>query len=139
MTAWFVAKSQREEKYNFALIEKRFEVNQACYELAERMAEVYCDEGKKLAVLQDAKEWLHQNSLYLKPSVREKFKSVMRDVGHYDIKMAHARNTSQGKGGDSVEAIAANEALKNAFYSIKDDIKTELESEVDGNFWNRMK
>jgi hypothetical protein len=139
LTAWFVANSQRQEKYNFALIEKRFEVNQECYELAEKMAAVYVDEEKKSDVLRDAKGWLHQNSLYLNPNVREKFKAVMRDVGHYDIKMAHARETSRGKGSDSCEAIAANAALKIAFDSIKDDIKAELESEVDGNFWKRMK
>ncbi len=139
LTAWFVAKSQRQEKYNFALIEKRFEVNQKCYEWAEEMAAVYCHEDKKSDVLKAAKKWLHQNSLYLNPSVREKFKSVMRDVGHYDIKKQHARDTRQGKGADSDEAIAANDALKTAFDSIKDDIKAELEAEVDGNFWKRMK
>ncbi|MDG1301995.1 MAG: hypothetical protein P8R37_10455 [Opitutae bacterium] len=138
-TAWFVAKSQREEKYNFALIGKRFEVNQACYEWAERMAEVYCDEDKKPEVLTGAKKWFHENSLYLCPSVRGQFNEAMRNVGHYDIKIRHAVDTSQGKGAHSDEAVAANEALNEAFKSIKGALKAKLEAEVDGNFWERMK
>ena len=138
-TASRVAKSQRQQQYNFALIEKRFKVNQKCYELAEEMAAVYCNKDKKSDVLKTAKKWLHQNSLYLNPSVREKFKAVMKELRNYENKMELALNASRQSGPDPYKASAESEVLNEAFKLIQGALKAELESEVDGDFWKRMK
>ena len=142
ITALLVARSQRQDRYNFALIEKRFKVNQKCYQLAERMADVYDKDDKddeKKTVLEDAGGWILKNNLYLSPSVREKFNEVKKDVQTYQtsieatlIKMKAADCTLATK-------ETAHDVLIDKFNNVKDGLQDKLVSEVDGYFWKRMK
>jgi hypothetical protein len=129
---------ERKDRYAFALLEKRFEVNQECYSWGERIARVLFDDDKKPALLIDAKYWYHCNSLYLSPEVRKTFRKVVYETGTYDITLQHARETSRAHGINDPKSKKANEELKKKFNSIMDRIKESLESDVNASFWKHQ-
>ena len=99
---YFRYKSERYDKYYFALLNKRFEVYQeANYECEKLKSVVHEKSDKKYDVTNFAREWYYKNSLYLSPSVRENFRKLILDVEFYGDNLLDFKLTSQETGSHS--------------------------------------
>ena len=81
----FKDKRDRQDKYYFALLEKRFETIQKAYELVDEMKWVINEKEELTSLTKKVSDWYSQNCLYLPPDLRKAFLDTIFDTDRFDL------------------------------------------------------
>ena len=92
---FFKDKRERQDKYYFALLEKRFETIQKAYHLVDQIKWVINEKEKLTSLTQKVSDWYSQNCLYLPPELRKDFRSTIFDANRFDLEREDY--TSEGR------------------------------------------
>lgn len=129
---YFRFKSERYDKYYFALLNKRFEVyQQANYECEKLKNIVHNKTDKKYEVTNYSREWYYRNNLYLSPSLREDFRRLILDVEFYGDNLTDFKLTSQETGSQSEATKTKRKQLLSQWDNIMVNTQTKLQNDID--------
>ena len=129
---YFKYLSERKDKYFFVLITKRFEVYQQANFHCEKLKKVIHDKtDKKYEITTEAREWFYNNSLYLKPELREDFRRLILDVEFYGDTKEDFYFTLEDKGADDEETIKKRADLRETFNNIMVGAQKKIQDDID--------
>ena len=132
MFDFFQDKRSRRDRYYFAMLEKRFEANQKAFSLAVKLKSViHEDETKKYEVTKSVKEWYDNHCLYLPPTLRKDFRSVIKDVDMYGYQLEDYKATGREQGWNTEETKKKREELNQTFRNIMQGIQDKIEAHID--------
>jgi squalene cyclase len=125
-------RSERYDKYYFALLNKRFEVYQEANFECEKLKTVVHDQtNKKYEITNHARDWFYQNNLYLSPSLRDSFRRLIFDVEFYGDSLTDFKLTSQETGKDSEQTKTKRIELSELWNNIMGNTQSKLQSDID--------
>ena len=125
-------KRDRKDRYFFALLEKRFNINQEAFYNIERLKSVlHKDESIKIKTINEVQEWFNKNNLYLEPDIRKKFRNTILDVSLYNIKLQNYYNISIREGIESEEAKKKNKELNDTFDNIMVGLQDSIQTDIN--------
>jgi hypothetical protein len=118
----YVHREDRKDKYRFAMIKDKFQVNQAAYEHSITMNTILSRIiiGKEEDIINDfanIKQWFQCNLLYLEPTIRSDFRNTIKLVDTYGTKlnrMVHEREQKNIKSANELYNVieAAHERIE---------------------------
>jgi hypothetical protein len=118
----YVHREDRKDKYRFAMIKDKFQVNQAAYKHSITLITILSSivMKKKQNVIKDftsIRRWFQSNLLYLEPQVRCDFRNTLKLIDSYGDKlrrMTHEREHENVKRADEIynEIEAALERIE---------------------------
>ena len=129
---YFKDKKEREDKYFFAMIEKRFEVySKASYWCDTLKYLIHKDDNEKYLQTNKARDWYSKNNLYLEPSIRKNFIDSVLEVEMYKTRLEECRIIGQQEGWDTEQTQKKNEEIKDAFREIMVGIQNKIQNTID--------
>lgn len=129
---YFRYKSEREDRYYFAMLQKRFEVyQQANHECEKLKGIVYDTTEKKTEIIKYAREWFHQNNLYLSPDLRNDFLKLTYDTDFYGEDSKDFKVTSKETGTHSDETNLKRIELLGKWENIQGGTKKIIQDDID--------
>lgn len=132
---FFIYSKDRQDKYFFALLTKRFEVYQEANSICEQLKSVmHGDNSDIIKVTAEARGWFHRNNLYLEPSLRSDFNSLIMDVAFYDGQLNDLRLTSQYQGNKHPETKKKETDLKDTWNRIMCGTQEKIQRDLDKYF-----
>jgi hypothetical protein len=108
---------EREDKYLFALIEKRFKVSQEAFQLCLQLRSII--HGKREIVndtISTAQQWFDSNNLYLFPTIRKDIEDTINKVILYKDKLKLYYYSTQRDDSDKADEIYKE--IENEFFQI---------------------
>ena len=117
----YKAKRERQDKYFFAMIEKRFEIYSHASYLCDQLKHLIHkpdDDGEKNEKITKALDWYSQYNLYLEPEIRQSFSEFIHKVDTHYATIEEWRYTGQQKGWNAEQTKEKNEELNSAFHEI---------------------
>ena len=125
-------KSERYDKYYFALLNKRFEIyQQANYECEKLKKVVHKNSENKNEITNYSREWFYQNNLYLSPKLRDDFSKLIFDVDFYGDNLEDFKMTSKETGSHSEETESKRKDLLSRWNNIMGETQLKLQSDID--------
>lgn len=132
-------RSERSDKYYFALLNKRFEVYQeANFECESLKTVVHDKTDKKFEITNNAREWSYRNNLYLSPSLRDSFRRLIFDVEFYGDNLTDFKLTVQETGKDSEQTKTKRKELAELWNNIMGYTQLKLQSDID-KYYDKLK
>ena len=129
---YFHYKSERYDKYYFALLNKRFEVyQQANYECEKLKKVVHDNTEKKYEVTNFSREWFYQNNLFLSPTLRNDFGRLILDVEFYGDNLMDFKLTSKETGSQSEQTKTKRKELLSLWENIMVKTQSKLQEDID--------
>lgn len=129
---YFQYKSERYDKYYFALLNKRFEVYQNANYECEKIKKVVHDRSdKKYEVTNSAREWFYKNNLYLSPKLRDDFSTLIFDVDFYGDNLEEFRLTKKETGSHSENTETLRKELLSRWDNIMGNTQLKLQNDID--------
>jgi len=140
LASFFRFRQERLDKYLLVLLEKRFKVNQQAYLFAEELKSIiHADENTRVNTIMKIQEWYNSHNLFLNPSVRKVFKETVFEAGHYYLRLDDYRSTGREKGWGAEETKQKRSKLEETFKKITSDIQCQIELDIDGGYWRKIK
>ena len=130
---YFKDKRDRQDKYYFALLEKRFKALHEAYALvAEMRHAINPTKVEQREVLdKEVSDWYNANCLYLPPELRNEFWQTVNDVNTYhldsDDYQAQGRSSHQWK---TPEMIQKKEQLDKKYKNITTGMQEKIEKHI---------
>ena len=130
---------EREDKYLFALIEKKFDIYQQAYVHSRELRSIIHEQWKKKSdVITKTDDWLEANCLYLDPEIRDDFRDIIECVHDYSTELhIYAEFKREG---NTEEALKSHQEIKTTFRKIvglperiEKSIETYYEPKHKGN------
>lgn len=136
---YFRFKSERYDRYYFALLTKRFEVyQQANYECEKLKKVVHDQTEKKYEVTNYSREWFYQNNLYLSPILRNDFGRLIFDVEFYGDNLTDFKLTSKESGSQSEQTKYKRKELLSLWENIMGKTQSTLQEDID-KYYEKLK
>ena len=149
----FLFKTERKDKYLFALIDKKFEAHQEAYVWCEKLSwfvhvpnDIDSEETtgtisekskKKIAGLIAMRNWFNQKWLYFNPSLRETLEGYIRNVSEYSTLNKDFYQFRREKGADHKETEQKREEMQAIYKNIRGTQK-EIQKSIDVYYYETI-
>ena len=138
--SWIQFQRERVDRHLFALLDKRVQVNQEAYQLAEELKGIIhrTEDEPYVKTLQDTQDWFRSNNLYLSPAVREDFRKTIFKAGTYYLQREDFMQTLRDKGQNDEETRRKRKDLLATFDEIMMGIQKKIEEDMDKGYWGKL-